>query len=145
MSQNIFRIPVRFNLNNPEHSRIVAVLQGLHETRNITKSSFIIEALSYYIAFLSSNSSEGRDLLPGMGDGLVTKKDLETRLSVFQKEVRLYMLETILPVITSGQGVGSSFDDENAEKGSKQPSGPIDISNDPDIMESVNSWLNITE
>ena len=113
MSQNIFRIPVRFNLNNPEHSRIVAVLQGLHETRNITKSSFIIEALSYYIAFLSSNSSEGRDLLPGMGDGLVTKKDLETRLSVFQKEVRLYMLETILPVITSGQGVGSSFDDEN--------------------------------
>ena len=138
MSQDIYRVPIRFNLKNPEHSKIVGVLQNLEETKNSTKSGFIIEALSYYIKLISNSPLAGKGLLNGESGALVTKQDLEIRLSFFQKEMKLYLLEKILPMISTGVSPAEILDDENEDK---KPSGPIDISQDPDIMSSISSWM----
>ena len=140
MSQDLFRVPVRFNLNNPEHARIVSYLRDVGKEKGSTMSGFIIGALSYYIKILSSSKVAGKDMRPLEGIELITRLDLETRLDQFEKEMRLYLFENFLPLVTGREAANAPPSQEENGNGETE-SEPQDISTDPDIMNSISSWI----
>ena len=56
MRQNVTRVSVRFNLNNPDHAEIVSILKDLNKNFHTSQSAFIIEALTYYIRNVSDST-----------------------------------------------------------------------------------------
>lgn len=142
MSKEVMRIPIRFNLEVPEHARLVSVLRNLNKTRYSTMSSFIIEALSYYVRVLANDPEEGKDFRIGSERAFVTKQELDLRLSSFEKEMRLYLFESIVPLILGGSG-GTGFGQVISDRGKNadQHDETVDLAGDPKIMESISSWI----
>ena len=142
MSKEVMRIPIRFNLEVPEHARLVSVLRNLNKTRYSTMSSFIIEALTYYVRVLANDPEEGKDFRIGSERAFVTKQELDLRLSSFEKEMRLYLFESIVPLILGGAGgTGSGQVISDRGKNADQHDETVDRAGDPKIMESTSSWI----
>ena len=140
MGQNLFRVPVRFDLNNPEHSRIVSFLREVGKEKGSSMTGFIIEALSYYIKILSKNPLAGKGMTQTEGIELITRLDLEERLDRLEKEIRLYLYETFLPLATGGELPRGAPADESVTN-NENTTDTGDISSDPDIMKSISSWI----
>ena len=142
MSKEVMRIPIRFNLEVPEHARLVSVLRNLNKTRYSTMSSFIIEALTYYVRVLANDPEEGKDFRIGSERAFVTKQELDLRLSSFEKEMRLYLFESIVPLILGGAGgTGSGQVTSDMGKTVDQHDETVDLAGDPEIMKSISSWI----
>lgn len=140
MGQNLFRVPVRFDLNNPEHSRIVSYLREVGKEKGSSMTGFIIKALSYYIKILSKNPLAGKGMKPAESIELITRLDMEDRFDRFEKEMRLYLFETFLPLVTGREPPRGTPPDE-AEGNNENMPDVGDISSDPDIMKSISSWI----
>ena len=139
MGQDLFRIPVRFDLKNPEHARIVSFLREVSKPKGSTMSGFIIEALSYYIKVISKNGTSGKVSRPGEGDELLTRHDLERRLKDYENEIKGYLMDTILPLISGRRvRIENHVDDDTSDTVYTEKA---DIASDPDIMSSINSWI----
>ena len=142
MSQDLLRIPIRFNLEIPEHARLVSTLRGLNKNKYSSMSGFIIEALSYYVKVLSNDPDAGKDFKPGSNHSFVTKQDLDFRLDVFEKEITLSLYEKILPLISGGTSNSNPIPVEKEEEKQDEPvEETVDIGLDPDIMSSISSWI----
>ena len=125
MKQNLFRISVRFNLNNPEHAEIVSILKNLNKNFHTTENAFIIEALTFYIRNMSSDTltGDGREVngKRAIAIDVVELPNNYVRVSVFNtgknftedemKAIwgRFYKVDTSRNRENGGTGIGLSF------------------------------------
>ena len=139
MSQDLFRIPVRFDLKKPEHAKIVSFLRNVSKSQDISMSGFIIEALVYYIKIVSKNPGAYKKSRLNEELEIVTRQDLENRIASHEEKMRQYLLDNIIPLIS-----GKNTTELTSEEGGTDddaPSYPVDIAEDPDIMSSISSWI----
>ena len=140
MSQNLFRITVRFNLKDPEHAEIVKVLKDLNRSKYTTMTAFAIDAIKYYIRALSDDTltNAGKRELELRSSDLVTNKDLEHRLAAYDKDIRLFIYETVL----GSKAVPSIITPQETIKPTDPPeSDEIDLTRCDSIMKDMNHWI----
>ena len=137
MKQNLIRIPVRFNLNKPEHAEIVSILRNLNKNYHTTQNSFIIEALSFYIRNMSSETltNDGAEREGKRAKDYATHEYVDTRLKALEQALRLFVYEKM---DTGGTGMTGGKLTAPAE--SKDTDEEVDLTKYDKIMNDLDQW-----
>ena len=144
MKQNLFRISVRFNLNNPEHAEIVSILKNLNKNFHTTENAFIIEALTFYIRNMSSDTltGDGREAGGKRATDYATHEYVDTNLKALEQALRLFVYEKLEGI---GGGVAPRFSENRGtvQAGSqeeKEADKDVDLSQFDTIMNDIDQW-----
>ena len=140
MERKPFRhVSLRFNYSNPEHMRLLGIVDSLDPKVYKSKNRFILDAIKYYVEKL-----EERNLLSWNADSnksvYVTEERLEEVVSDLKKSIKAEVYEDLLKsVLSSGVNAfhGKCSDTENYEKPDNKPE---DLSNYSDVMNKVLNW-----
>ena len=148
MKENLFRITVRFNLNNPEHAEIVSILKNLNKNYHTTQNSFIIEALTFYIRNMSSDTltADGRVPEGKRAKDYATHEYVDTNLKALEQALRLFVYERMESRSLSGQGIsGSTMPPEVSGMNrtvakAEDPEKEVDLTKYDTIMNDIDQW-----
>ena len=140
MKQNLIRIPVRFNLNNPEHAEIVSILKDLNKNFHTSQSAFIIEALTYYIRNVSDSTltNEGEERFKERAREFATREYVDNGLRELDRSLRLFVYERLEagPIIRSSEG-----SDPNVNQTEEVTSEGVDLTKCDAVMRSIEQWV----
>ena len=139
MKQNLIRVPVRFNLNNPEHAEIVSILKNLNKNYHTTQNAFIIEALTFYIRNMSSDTltNDGEERAGKRAKDYATHEYVDTRLKALDQALRLFVYEKMETVTGSPGGIKATTMGPAAET---DPNKEVDLSQYDTIMNDIDQW-----
>lgn len=94
MEHNLCKhITVRLNYSNPEHMKVLGILDNLNMDIYKSKNRFIIEAILYYVDNLSNEITLNK--LTGKS-AYVSEQELEEKLKELKKELKSEIYEEIL-------------------------------------------------
>ena len=139
MRQNVTRVSVRFNLNNPDHAEIVSILKDLNKNFHTSQSAFIIEALTYYIRNVSDSTltNDGEERYNERQREFATREYVDARLRELDRSLRLFMYERMEKGSAGRPDSGGSPDQGQSEK---VPSTDVDLSGFDAIMNDIDQW-----
>ena len=137
MKQNLIRIPVRFNLNNPEHAEIVSILKNLNKKYHTTQNAFIIEALTFYIRNMSSDTltEDGMETDRKRANDYATHEYVDTRLKALDQALRLFVYEK-METVTGGGTFNVTPGPAERSAAEKE----VDLSQYDTIMNDIDQW-----
>ena len=121
MEKNLCRhFTLRLNYSNPEHMKVLGILDNLNTDIHKSKNRFIINAILYYVGSLNNEStfSGNADIL-----SYVTDKELEGKLKELKSELKSEIYEEIL----------------KAALGVKLPA-PDTVESYDNVLDKVMSW-----
>ena len=139
MRQNVTRVSVRFNLNNPDHAEIVSILKDLNKNFHTSQSAFIIEALTYYIRNVSDSTltNDGEERYNERQREFATREYVDARLRELDRSLRLFVYERMETGSAVRPDSGGSQDQDASEK---VPSTDVDLSGFDAIMNDIDQW-----
>ncbi len=142
MKQNTIRIPVRFNLNNPEHAEIVSILKNLNKNFHTTQNSFMIDALKFYIRNMSEDvlTADGAERKKRSSD-YATYEYVDTNIKELKQSLKLFVYERIEAANAARPVRDISYETTQSEV-TEQPDREVDLSKYDTIMNDIDQWTN---
>ena len=139
MKSNFTKVSVRLNLNNPEHAKIVSILNDLNKNFHTTKSAFVIEALTYYIRNVSDSTltNDGEERFLERQKEFATREYVDNGLRELDRSLRLFVYEKLEAL--SGARVPTV---PNETKNEEAASDAADLTRCDAIMRSIDQWAN---
>ena len=111
---------VRLSYNNPEHMKVLGILDNLNKDMHKSKNRFIVNAILYYVDSLNNESTISGNAVKS---SYVTEKELEGKLKELKSELKSEIYEEIL----------------KAALGVKPPS-PDTVESYDNVLDKVMSW-----
>ena len=141
MKSNFTKVSVRLNLNNPEHAKIVSILNDLNKNFHTTKSAFIIEALTYYIRNVSDSTltNDGEERFLERQKEFATREYVDNSLRELDRSLRLFVYEKLE---TIGKAGVTTVLNQNVTKNDEDASLDADLTQCDAIMRSIDQWAN---
>ena len=154
-NNNCRHLSVRLNYSNPEHLRIMRILDDLNLSVHKSKNQFIVKAVLYYMDALESGSLTNAAERKRQEEvrQYVTEKKLQDELSKIKSTVRTELYEDVLrmfggavlatrlgqPDLLTGQ---PSFRTENNESGEEHQEADMSdtLSQYDNVMQHVMDW-----
>ena len=142
-SEDIMRITLRFNQKIPEQARIIGILKDLNKEYHTTMTSFVIEAITYYIDNIPAEAitNAGKAAAEKRDAELMTRGDVENRLDLYDQALKRWLLESFIPTLLGGimrpslVSGSPSFPREG-----QKPQEKVDLTEYPEIMKDVLAW-----
>ena len=133
MKNDIIRIPVRFNLSDPDQAEVVKFLRNMTKNFSTSMSGFIIDSIRFYIENMPADVSKG------FSRDYVTKSVFDQVLNERDTQLRLWMYDKLISMMTYSKAA-TTIEDLKSEKAQELQIKNVDLTNFPDIMEDVTSW-----
>ncbi len=140
---DLVRVPVRFNLKNPEHAKILQILNDLNKTYHTSKSAFIIEAIEYYIKKSPEDSitNAGKAAADARAREFVTGAEVDEKIEMYDKTLKSWLFDwqnSISQGVTRSSPAILPLSFQAGED--KSPDNEVDLTKYPDIMQDINAW-----
>ena len=141
VKSNFTKVSVRLNLNNPEHAKIVSILNDLNKNFHTTKSAFVIEALTYYIRNVSDSTltNDGEERFLERQKEFATREYVDNGLRELDRSLRLFVYEKLEAI---GKAGVTTVPNQNVTKNEDSSSEDDDLTRCDAIMRSIDQWAN---
>ncbi len=133
---------LRFNYDDPEHDKILTVLETLDKGKYRTKTKFIIRALSHYIDYLNLTDAEElyKDRLRRIEDLFVMRKEFESELSAAKAEIRAELYKDVISYVKDINAINKDNSNTVSNATTETADALDDLSKYENVMETVMHW-----
>ena len=98
MESNIRRVPLRLNLDNPEHREIWELMESLKPEFHTSKTRFILDAIRCYLEYVRHTDDPAfvqKFYSKDEFRKLATKGDIHTAIDDYDKKLKNWLLDLI--------------------------------------------------
>lgn len=136
---------LRLSYSNPEHMRILGILESLDFGTHKSKNQFVIDAIIHYQEYLKDQSIKSE--LTDKGEILVTRNELDKTLGDFKQVIKVELYEDLLKTIVGFKMTPAAVADYKNEKSNmvneeneEADDASQNLSRFNDVMDSVMNW-----
>ena len=133
---------MRLNLDNEQHCRVNKVLAELNTEIHKSVNQFMVDAVDFYIRSLNDETLVKRTEEQKRDAGYITKAELGSIQAELKSEVKSEIIMLLGAALGAGtmRAVEGSRSRGDMEPVTKEMAGDAKETNDPTMMELVDSW-----
>ena len=137
-SKTCRHVTLRLLYSDPEHMKILGILDSLNHDIHKSKNQFIIKAINYYVEHLG----EQRECEVNEDSSVITRDDLEVRLKEYKNEIKAELYGDLLKsMLGSGIGSPANITDKSSSLMNDETGNVSgNLSNYSDVLSSVMNW-----
>ena len=142
-SKDIMRLTFRLNQRVPEQARIIRILKDLNSEYHTTMTSFIIEAITFYIDNIPDHlvTNAGKASSENQRKSFVTEEALEKRLDQYDQALKRWLLDCFVSFSAGANRIPSPVSNAHSFPGEEDTAPKeYDLTDYPDIMKDINAW-----
>ncbi len=146
--KEVRHVTVRLSYDNPEHMKIMGILDDLNLSVHRSKNQFIINAIGYYVDMLENGDLTNAAAKKSEETRYITEQTFEEELSKMKSAVRTEIYEDIIRFLGSGMVIskmGFSETDrfqknDRSEAEKAEENVPDTLSRFDNVMQHVMDW-----
>jgi len=148
------RIPVRLNLDNPEHLKIMNILDDLNLDVHKSKNKFIINAISFYVDAIRKDNLTNSDERNRKEQerAFVTQDEMQEQFDKFAEKVRAEVYEEMIRFLAGvafSSGANSNIPVMQTKSSSKEKSSyeeeTMPLSTEENVAEALSQYDNVLQ